>query len=545
MVALTGRSSLTPAASEDSPALPQKAAPASPAAADTAPAAELKSGTCAAPGAEASGEGRTGQSMQNTAASSLPLDSPHPQATADANAVKEARSADSTLQEPSTHKGSLDPARPNEAHGAAEESGAAGEPAAPVTAQQASASAEGNAATTGISAGGLSEADELALAVELSLHESGEGRELASERPASMPARPASPLHGPAGGALNPTRTEDQASTPEPAGDLLASADHFGIFRTVKPAAAPEPGVPMAKQVSKADAAPARLAERAADTQHSQHADKPDMLDHDFVVVHAEDAPGMGFEQVSMPKMPSSCPSSAQDLIEHAPPTSEALQQGIGKGKKGSETPAGSCVSEPPSIVRTDPESQDAAAAAASPPGAGSSPSEPGMDSSGPEAPALNAEALALLAALPKPHPSQTPHVTPAQPGLDSKAAAAPSAEQLRCPACPIADKLEGPVHTEDSHGPPLVAHSGAAAPGLPLGLMEQSAGLARAGTLQQPQQQQHAKLGANKEAYLIQAFLDNASSQLTEHGLIALHQVGVAVTPCAASLDGSMELTS
>ena len=36
----------------------------------------------------------------------------------------------------------------------------------------------------------------------------------------------------------------------------------------------------------------------------------------------------------------------------------------------------------------------------------------------------------------------------------------------------------------------------------------------------------QAGKMGSNKEAYLIQSFLDNASSQLTEHGLVSLHQV-------------------
>ena len=388
---------------------------------------------------------------------------------------------------------------------------------------------------TGASAGGLSEADELALAVELSLHESGNGVESASERPASMPATSASPLEGFGEESLKQTKAEDQAPTPEPAGDLLASADHFGIFRTAKRAAAAEPGVPMAEQLSKGDDAPAGIAERAANTQSAQHADKADMLDHDFVVVHAEDAPGMGFEQVSMPKMPSSSPGSAQDLTEHVPPTAEALQPGGGKSKKASETPAGSCVSEPPSSIRTDPESHDAAAAAAPAPGAGSSPSEPNMGSSGQQAPALNAEALALLAALPKPHTAQTPHVTPAQPGLYSKAAGTPSAEPLQCPARPFADKLEDLAPTEDCHDPMETdaTHSGAATSGLPSGPEEQSAGLACAG-MQQPQQ--NAKLGANKEAYLIQAFLDNASSQLTEHGLLSLHQVGITVAPCPAS---------
>ena len=525
-MALTGRSSLTPAASQDSPALPRQASPASAAAADTAPGTLLKSGACAAPRVEASEEGRTGQSTQSTAAGSVPLVAPPPHATA--NAKADINIADSTAQEQSAQKGPLDPANPHEEHGAAEESDAA-EAAAPVAARQDTASAEGDTAVTGASAGGLTEADELALAVELSLHESGNGPDSASERPAGMPATSAGPLQGPGEETLKPTETQDQTHTPEPAGDLLASADHFGIFRTAKRAAGTEPGVPMATQLSKGAAAPAGLAERAANTQSAQHADKADTLDHDYVVVHAEDAPGMGFEQVSMPKMPSSCPGSAQDLSEHVPPTSEALQQEGGKSKKGSETPAGSCVSEPPSSIRTDPESHNASAAAAPAPGAGSSPSGPGMGSSGQQAPALNAEALALLAALPKPHTLQTLHVMPAQPGLDSKAAAAPSAGPLQCPACPTAVKLEDPVPTEDCHDPMEtdVAHSGPATPGLPTGPEEQSSNLACAGT---QQQQQLAKLGANKEAYLIQAFLDNASSQLTEHGLISLHQVGIAL---------------
>ena len=476
----------------------------------------------------------------------MPLETPPPQATANANALKGAGLGDSTVQEGFPPQGCLDPACPNEAHGAAEVSGAAGEAAAPVTVQQASASAEGDVEMTGARAGGLSEADELALAVELSLHAAGNGSDLAFERPASMPATSASPLQEPGEDTLKQTEAEDLAPTPEPAGDLLASADHFGIFRTAKRAAAAEPGVPMAKQLSKSDDAPAGVVEHAANTQSAQHADKADTLDHDYVVVHAEDGPGMGFEQVSMPKMPSSCPGSAQDLTEHVPPTSEALQQGGCKSKKGSETPAGSCVSLPPNSIQTAPESQDAAAAApaAQAPGAGSSPSGPGMSSSGQTAPALNAEALALLAALPKPNTAQAPHVTPAQPGLDSKAAAAPSAEPLQCPARPTADKLEDPVPTEDCHDPMETdaTHIGAAAPGLPLGPEEHSAGLACAGT---QQQQEHAKLGANKEAYLIQAFLDNASSQLTEHGLISLHQVGAAKTPWTASLTGSMGLTS
>ena len=534
MVALTGRSSLTPAASQDNPALAHQAAPALSAAADTAPAVH-HAPVVAVPGAEASGEGSTGQSMQSAGAGSVPLEAPPPQATANANAVKGAGLGDSTALEGIAPKGCLNPACPNEAHGAAEVSGAAGETAAPVAVQQATASAEGESAMTGASAGGLSEADELALAVELSLHESGNGVASASERTASMPATSASPLKGFGEESLKQTNAEDQAPTPEPAGDLLASADHFGIFRTAKRAAAAEPGVPMAEQLSKGDDAPAGIAERAANTQSAQHADKADMLDHDFVVVHAEDAPGMGFEQVSMPKMPSSSPGSAQDLTEHVPPTAETLQLGGGKSKKASETPAGSCVSEPPSSIRTDPESHDAAAAAAPAPGAGSSPSEPDMGSSGQQAPALNAEALALLAALPKPRTAQTPYVTPAQPGLDSKAAGTPSAEPLQCPARPFADKLEDLAPTEDCHDPMETdaTHSGAATSGLPSRPEEQSAGLACAG-MQQPQQT--AKLGANKEAFLIQAFLDNASSQLTEHGLLSLHQVGITVDPCPAS---------
>ena len=522
MVALTGRNSLTPAASQDSPALPHQAAPALSAAAGSAPAAQPGSGTCAAPGAEASGGGHEGQGMQSAAGGSPPPDSPPPQAAANANPEREA--ADSTVRAPSAQKASLDPARPNEAHGAAEES------AAPVTMQQTTASAEGDAAMTGAGAGGLSEADELALAVELSLHESGNGPDSASERPASIPATSASPIQGPGDKTLKQTGTEDQTPTPEPAGDLLASADHFGIFRTAKRAAATEPGLPVAKQPSKGNDTPAGPAEHAATTQRAQHADKPDTMDHDFVVVHAEDGPGMGFEQVSMPKMPSSSPGSTQDPTEHVPPTSEALQQGGGKSKKDSETSAGSCVSEPPSSIQTVPESQDAAAAAAAPaPGAGSSLGEPAVGSSGQRAPALNAEALALLAALPKPNTSLTVDAAPAQLGPDSKAAAAPSAEPLQCPG---AVKLEVPGPTEDCHGPMETdaAHSGAATPGLPSGPEEQSAELAGAGSPPQQEHQQHAKLGANKEAYLIQAFLDNASSQLTEHGLLSLHQVGNAV---------------
>ena len=539
MVALTGRSSLTPAASQDNPALPHQAAPALSAAADRAPAVH-HAPVVAALGAEASGERSAGQNMQSAGAGCVPLEVPPPQATAKANAVKGAGLGDGTAQEGCAPKGCTDSAHSNEAHGAAEVSGAAGEAAAPVTAQQATASVEGYTSTTGASAGGLSEADELALAVELSLHESGSGPNSAFERPASMPATSAGPPQGLGEVSLKQTEADDQAPTQKPAGDLLASADHFGIFRTAKKAAAAEPGVPMAKQLSKGDDAPAGLAEHAANTQNAQHADKADTLDHDYVVVHAEDAPGMGFEQVSMPKMPSSSPGSTQDLTEQVPPTSEALQPGGGKSKKGSETPAGSCVSEPPSSIRTDPESQDAAAAAAAPaPGAGSSPGEPGMGSSGQHAPALNAEALALLAALPKPHTAQTPHVMPAQPGLHSKAAGALSAEPLQCPAGPTADKLEDLdlVPTEDCHDPMETdaTRSGPATPGLPSGLGEQSAGLACTG--KQQQQQQHAKLGANKEAYLIQAFLDNASSQLTEHGLISLHQVGITVAPCPASL--------
>ena len=384
-------------------------------------------------------------------------------------------------------------------------------PGAVGTEAETSHTRQGAVAAEGLSEGAaapkeaLSEVDELELALRLSLDDRS----------------PDSGVPSPAGGAL---------SIPE--GSLQ------GPTEALQPSAGSQPALTAVAGRVHGESAP-------ADESAPPHAET---LGHDFVVVEPEEALWAGFEQVCMPSVASDSPAGSQELPLHPQPATEAAAKDA-QGTQKADRPA------------ADPQHQDSPAALTVP---GNAPMEEtcalesadaahGLhrkadagetDSTQQSAPALDERAMALLAALPKPGPAEVaagqPNQAPAAAGsadgfassapMQQHAAVAPAEQSSSCTGAP-----QNAAGSEDAlkDAPGLGEHPGGAA---------SQEGPRFSGEIP-VQQQQSGSLGANREAK-IQSFLDNASSQLTEHGLVSLHQVCPirAFTPweCCADLRAS-----
>ena len=245
----------------------------------------------------------------------------------------------------------------------------------------------------------------------------------------------------------------------------------------------------------------------------SRPAEEPD---HDFVVVEPEEAPGAGFEQVDMPKMGNASAGGPQELsnasvsaIAGQPQQATAPSKVMAEGPTADTTqhgPASPC--NPPEIsTKAAPAAvsvQAAGVAAEQPTGAAAEQVSATTDatcaesSPQPTPAALDERAIALLAALPKPGPAEGGSTVPSEP----KTAGLPQQHTER-------DGAERAASGSDQK-----ASAGA-----------EGQGPGRLGMAAAPSHQ-IARAGSTKEAYLIQLFLDKASSQLTEHGLVSLHQV-------------------
>jgi len=379
----------------------------------------------------------------------------------------------------------------------------------------------------------LCEADELQLALRLSLNNT-EDTAAAPSHPTAMDGAPDCSMHSPAGAIKVPKSAQpsavNEAVAMQSAGVHGPTLGHTLALSSVQPA-----------EESAAVEAPVATRTLPPAPEQSNHAE---MLDHDYVMIAPEEAPadkagtncmksspgqtpafdekalaapGEGFEQLSMPKMGSDSPVGSQELEPHAAYTSEAAKRALEPLSGDAEASADelsteksqNCVSKPlcsltdAAVVRDDPSST---AAAASEPPADRAADE-GTETSHQPAPGLDERAMALLAALPKPVPgvgsTRHPHdfgessTTAQSQGVDASQQHVAST----CAGSP-ATCTQHTVLRDASEEKPCLLHSPAVQP------------------------DQAGRMGSNKEAYLIQSFLDNASSQLTEHGLVSLHQV-------------------
>ena len=476
MVALTGRASLTPAASQDSQQPPVAAkTPASSAAEQEASAGK---GT-----AERACESPAGLLPQHTA-NLLQTKDGHDAASSSALSKADASAAAVMSGKDSAAASKSVPAAASHTAATSVPPGVAGKP---VTAEE--------AMPEGVHAGvpsvphptapseGSSEADQLDLALKLSLNDAEQGS--------------AAALSGSTAAYSSGEGMQPHAAGHSSAKDLPESSK------------------------SHAEAPAAAHAALTADTpdlsaqqpvEGSQHAGE---LDHDFVVVEPEEAPGAGFEQVDMPKMGNESASGSQEQTSApAAPAAGHPQQTADPSKDmaegptadtsqhGLSSPYDKCSKAAPAGVSV----KSAGAAAEQPTGAAEeqmsgTPTDASTAESKPQqAAALDERAKALLAALPKPGPSEGSSALPPEPisaaalrqhqpapGEDAEKAASGSDQKA-------SDDAEGQK--------PGRLGTAAASP------------------------HQIARSGSTKEAYLIQSFLDNASSQLTEHGLVSLHQV-------------------
>ena len=313
------------------------------------------------------------------------------------------------------------------------------------------------------------------------------------------------------------------SGVPSPAGGALGSPEDSlqGPTEALQPSAGTQPALAAVAGRVHDESAP-------ADDSAPPHAET---LGHDFVVVEAEEAPWAGFEQVCMPSVASDSPAGSQELPLHPQPATEAAAKDA-QGTQEADRPA------------ADPQHQDSPAALTVP---GMTPMEEtcaleppdaahGLhrkadagetDSTQQSGPALDERAMALLAALPKPGPAEVaagqPDQAPAAAGsadgftkfasMQQHAAVAPAEQSSSCTGMPQHAVGSGDALKD---APGLGEHPGGAA---------SQEGPLFSGEIPVQQQQQSGSLGANRKAK-IQAFLDNASSQLTEHGLVSLHQV-------------------
>ena len=462
MVALTGRASLTPAASQHTE---------QPAAAATPPAMSAigEAGDAGKGSAAKACEGPAGLPPQHTG---TPLQT-EDRASVDSSALS---SADAKAAEPvSGANGAAAPASmpiaESETAATSEQREAAGR-----------AGTDNKAAETGVHAAdtseahptgarqGLSEADELDFALKLSLNDVEQG----------SAASPVSSAAHTSADCIQPLAAVH--SSPEGMREGTESA--------------PEP--PAGAHAAVTAGAPTSSLSHAAEGH--QHAEE---LDHDFVVVEPEEAPGMGFEEVDMPKIGISSAGGSQEL------PSTTLSDTTAQSQQASDLPKGTAEDPTPhssqrglcSPCNVHDVSKAGLPAAGLSTGAAAEQVSTTTDASGAESklqpsPALDERALALLAALPRPGAAEgcsAPHpeleaagLLQQHPGIGKDAGEAASGGHQKA--------------SDDGNG--------------------QEPGSAGAS------QDQDALMGSTQEAYLIQAFLDDAPSQLTEHGLVSLHQV-------------------
>ena len=316
---------------------------------------------------------------------------------------------------------------------------------------------------------GLSEADELDLAMKLSLNSTEQG----SAAPASAAACSSGNSRQPfaAGQSL-------EKDLPESSKSLL---EH-----PAAPAGTPAASLPV-----------------PAEGRHPA-----DELDHDFVVVEPEEAPGVGFEQVDMPKMDSENAGGYQELISApAPPPAVCPQQVSEPDSQVPEAPAEACIQhDRADSCGPDNSSKEAALVAEEPTCAAAEHSTAMTGPSKAESRAqpvlaLDARAMALLGALPKPGLADDCRAPPSD--LD----AASVQRQL-----PSSENVGGAEEAASGEHKKALNDANGQEPSQP-------------GT-NAASRAQIARMGSTKEAYLIQCFLDNASSQLTKHGLVSLNEV-------------------
>ncbi len=379
----------------------------------------------------------------------------------------------------------------------------------------------------------LCEADELQLALKLSLNNT-EDSAAALSHPTAMDGAPDCSMHSPAGAIKVPKSVQpsavNEAVAMQSAGVHGPTLGHTLALSSVQPA-----------EESAAVEAPMATCTLPPAPEQSNHAE---MLDHDYVMIAPEEAPadkagtncmksspgqtpafdakalaapGEGFEQLSMPKMSSDSPVGSQELEPHAAYPSEAAKRALEPLSGDAEASADelsteknrNCVSKPlcsltdAAVVRDNLSSTAAAASEAPPDRAANE----GTKTSHQPAPGLDERAMALLAALPKPVPGvgSTRHsdnfgessTTAQSKGVDASQQHVAST----CAGSP-ATCTQHTVLGDATEEKPCLLHSPAVQP------------------------DQAGRMGSSKEAYLIQSFLDNASSQLTEHGLVSLHQV-------------------
>ena len=469
MVALTGRASLTPAASQDS----QQPIVAAKTPAKSATEQEVSAGKGAA---ERACERPAGLLPKHEAtalqtedggkgASSAP-------SFADASGAPLMSSADSAVASesaPVADSGSAAvPVLPE----------AAGKP---VTAKEAVTkivhTGEGSVPHPTVASQGTSEADDLNFAMKLSLKDTEQGSEAAPS--ASTARSPETSMQPSAAGRSLATHLPEVSES---------HTEHPATAHAALTAGTPYPSL-------------------SRPAEGSQPAEE---LDHDFVVVQPEEAPGLGFEQVDMPKMGNESAEGSQDLTcapapdvgGHAQQASHPSEELAQHQAAGSSQCGQSSVSDPrdlsskaaPAAVPA----QSAGAAAAAEHVSAATTDANIAESETQQAPVLDERAKALLASLPKPSPPEGDSTLPPQPETAGLLKPHPEGEDAQKTLSGGHEKTSDDVEGQGPGRPGPAAAS----------------------------QHQIARAGSTKEAYLIQSFLDNASSQLTEHGLVSLHQV-------------------
>ena len=472
MVALTGRAGLAPAASQENCSQAPLQEPdrhLSGTATVAATAEDLPSAQ--------TGDALAGKGDPVRTSTGLSLGSVPPTGESSAGIGKAEHSQETAEGPPADIKASTDVG-----------SGAVGREAESSHTGQGALAAEGLSEGAAAPKEALSEVDELELALRLSLDDRG----------------PHSGVPLPAGGALG--SPEDSLQSPTEA---------------LQPSTGRQPALAAVAGRDQGESAPAdESAPPDAET-----------LEHDFVVVEPEEASWAGFEQVCMPSVASDSPAGSQELPLHPQPAAEAAAKDA-QGTQEADLPAAApqhqdspaaltVPGKTPSVEETAAtESADAAHGLCRKAGTGET------DSTQQPPPALDERAMALLAALPKPGPAEVAagQRNQARAAADSAAGFANSEPMQQHAADAPAEqsslctgKLRSAVGSEDALKD---------APGLG----EQPGGAAgqegpRFSGESPVQQQQSGSQGANREAN-IQLFLDSASSQLTEHGLVSLHQV-------------------
>lgn len=532
IVVLKGRSSLTPAPSQETggPAPPQDGLPLSAAEASSESVAEESSSAKVDAGAR---ENVPGQLIAS-AATPLGKETHPDEGKAHTDGAEETANPASTAQQ-----GLGSAPGPDGDHAVVEEGGAGSKTSStPHSAHEVAATSEGGKSGKGIPSEGLSEADELDFALKLSLDNPGKDTAASFQRPVSSPG-------GGMGEGLQALVDPQQPPPTKkpPAGSASTGADLISFSETSEPASeAGGAGMP-AKQPFKGSGAEGLTsvtavhidqAKPSSSLQPTKPHEPKETVDQGFVVIEPEEAPGAGFEQVSMPTLPSSSPDDFQELKQRPAHSADTLQQPDIHSKTDTRSAAETLPEEelprtamPPGSQKDSGMPETGRADGITAQGLRSETGTTVADSPEQKYSVLDGAALALLAALPEPASAEGLNGGGSQPSMPENAVRSQEKAGLQeqpALACASSPAAAGP-------GSASPGKEADAPPDIPV---DNEEGITEADSLEKPGmpdkgvsgQQQACSMGSNKEAYLIQSFLDNASSQLTEHGLISLHQV-------------------